>query len=249
MHRIAYSIALALALGGMGLSAPAAAQSDTEREAIQRAFFIHYDEAGKLRPFATVSAQDLDWVIANLTPIANKYRNVRFARPGDLPGTKSAYGLLRGAFIWRYPKTTEREHKIRLAKAALAAALPQFPDPDKKELPNGYPTAFGDARKWRRALDKLGVLPPDDYVGLVNGRWVDLPGAFKRSKSGKLFMEANLLNIHAGRTITAGLRFVDAKNGKTYVDLRTLPKSVMEYCNLEPGGGKIIGVKLKKPEK
>ena len=61
--------------------------------------------------------------------------------------------------------------------------------------------------------------------------------------------EAKLLNIHAGRRVTAGLRFVDAKNGKTYVDLRTLPKSVMEYCDVEPGGGKIIGVKLKKPKK
>ena len=249
MHRIAYSIALALALGGMGLSAPAAAQTTAEIAAVQRAFVIRYDEAMKVRPFATVSVQDLDWVIAALTPIADKYPNVIFARSRGLPATHSAYGILSGAFLIRYPKTTEPEEKIRLAKAALAVAVRHFPDPDKKDLPNGYPYAFGDARTWRRALDKLGVLAPDDYVGYVNARWVDLPGAFKRSKSGKLFMEVSLLNIHAGRRITAGLRFVDAKNGKTYVDLRSLPKSVMEYCDVEPGGGKIIGVKLKKPEK
>ena len=84
---------------------------------------------------------------------------------------------------------------------------------------------------------------------MVNGRWVDALGAFKRTDKGKLFINAALLNSLVGRAITSGLRFVDAETKVTYVDLRTLPKSVVQGVREKPGRGKIILLDLKKPEK
>ena len=235
---------IVLLLVTTGLADPVA-----DQEALARAYAVRYNAGGKLVSPKDLDAKALDSLIGELLPLCRKNTSIVYKNLDPARGDVTGYQLLMGSILAQYQKAARRVDQLRVAKLGLKVAVAHLPDPDKGRLKNGYPYAFSDVEIFRSALGSLNAIPAGGYAGLVNGRWVDALGAFKRTDKGKLFINAALLNSLVGRAITSGLRFVDAETKVTYVDLRTLPKSVAQGVREKPGRGKIILLDLKKPEK